>query len=530
MSDGSLNSSNEYDVIVIGSGIGGLTAAAFLSKVEGKRVLVLEKHYIPGGLTHSFSRKKFRWDVGIHYVGRMFKGSIQRAVMDFITDNQLEWKSLPKNYERFIYPDKTVPVSRDVEEFKQVLFSTYPNHVKEIKRYFTLINRGALWFSLNFLAENLPRPLSTLLNLIKRFISVDTHKSTTEYIDEITQNRELTTLLTSQWADYGVSPLEGSFIMHATTVKHFMTGGFVPKGGSEQIVTTIEPVISAKGGAILTRHEVNEIILDGDRVTGVTATHKGEQCTFKAPVVIANCGSYLLYNRLLSNTVSASHTKDVSQMDTSTGAVIVYLGLKDSPEKIGIKGENIWINKTGKTHTLAEISKALMVDKSPLGCYLSFHTKESDSDPVYVSTIIATVDYSYFDKWREQPCMKRDEEYQKLKGELAEALITLADEKLPGLKDLIEYNEVGTPLTLEHFSAKRNGAMYGIKTTPSFFPHKVYPVKSEIKGLYQAGTDVCAPGFVAAMMGGVAAAGSIISPIGMIKLLAKARIASKFKR
>ncbi|HRH63671.1 MAG TPA: NAD(P)-binding protein, partial [Bacteroidia bacterium] len=59
-----------YDAIVIGSGLGGLTTAALMS-MEQKRVLVLERHYVPGGFTHAFKRKNFKWDVGVHYVGQV---------------------------------------------------------------------------------------------------------------------------------------------------------------------------------------------------------------------------------------------------------------------------------------------------------------------------------------------------------------------------------------------------------------------------------------------------------------------------
>lgn len=521
---------NNFDVIIIGSGIGGLTAGAFLSKTEQKKVLVLEKHSISGGLTHTFSRNGFRWDVGVHYVGCMHKGSLQRDIIDYVTDYKLNWKQMVSPFEEFIHPNKTVPVSDSLKEFKEELYKAFPSLKKEINRYFAFINRGALWFRLHFLSKNLPWPLSLILNGIKSLIPINTKKSTMEYLTEITGNDELNVMLTSQWADYGVSPLEGSFIMHATTIKHYMGGGFVPEGGSEKIFKAIEPVVTKNNGAVLTRHEVRKITTDDGTVTGVTALHKGEEIQFNAPVVIANCGAHILYQNLLHSKSSLEKNKLIAKMDPSSSAIIVYLGLNDSHEKIGLHGQNIWINNTGRLHTIDEYSKALIVDKKPLGCFLSFHTVETEKGDNHTATIIATVNYKYFEKWKDQPCMKRDEEYQKLKQEIADALLDLVEEKLPGLKELVAYCEVSTPLTLEHFSAKRMGSMYSFKTDPSFFPQNVFPVKSEVRGLYQAGTDVCAPGFVAAMMGGTAAAGAIISPLGMLGLIVKARLAGKRRR
>jgi phytoene dehydrogenase-like protein len=82
------------DVIVIGSGIGGLTLASLLAQLQHKRVLVLERHFQPGGFTHQFSRGKYHWDVGLHYVGQMEKTSLMRQMFDLVTRSQVEWARL----------------------------------------------------------------------------------------------------------------------------------------------------------------------------------------------------------------------------------------------------------------------------------------------------------------------------------------------------------------------------------------------------------------------------------------------------
>ena len=85
---------DRWDAIVIGSGIGGLTAAALLSKHSGKKVLVLERHYTAGGYTHSFNRPGYSWDVGVHYIGELQNpASPLRAAFDYLTGGQLEWAS-----------------------------------------------------------------------------------------------------------------------------------------------------------------------------------------------------------------------------------------------------------------------------------------------------------------------------------------------------------------------------------------------------------------------------------------------------
>ena len=95
-----------FDAIVIGSGIGGLGAAALLAKAAGQRVLVLERHYSAGGLTHVFHRPGFEWDVGLHYVGQVHEaGSAVRALFEYLTEGRLDWEPMPDVYDRVVIGD-----------------------------------------------------------------------------------------------------------------------------------------------------------------------------------------------------------------------------------------------------------------------------------------------------------------------------------------------------------------------------------------------------------------------------------------
>ena len=93
-----------WDVIIVGSGMGGMSCGAALAK-SGKRVLLLEKHYVPGGFTHMFARKGWHWDAGVHAIGEMQEGDIPRGILDWLTDGQIEMVSLGNPYDRFAFPE-----------------------------------------------------------------------------------------------------------------------------------------------------------------------------------------------------------------------------------------------------------------------------------------------------------------------------------------------------------------------------------------------------------------------------------------
>ncbi len=99
-----------FDLIVIGSGRGGLTVASLMAQLKSWRVLVLERHFRLGGFTHSFTRPGHRaWDVGLHYVGGMHRRDDPR-IFDLITAGAVQRQPMPSPFEKFVYPDFTFDV------------------------------------------------------------------------------------------------------------------------------------------------------------------------------------------------------------------------------------------------------------------------------------------------------------------------------------------------------------------------------------------------------------------------------------
>ena len=128
-----------YDVIMIGSGIGCLSTAAILSK-EGKKVLVLERHYTAGGFTHVFKRRGYEWDVGIHYIGEVQrKNSAIRLLFDYITNSNLKWADMGPVYDRIIIGKKSYDFVKGVKNFRNKLVEYFPDEESSIKNYIDLI-------------------------------------------------------------------------------------------------------------------------------------------------------------------------------------------------------------------------------------------------------------------------------------------------------------------------------------------------------------------------------------------------------
>ena len=125
-----------YDCIVIGSGIGGLTAASLLTRHGSKKVLVLEKHGVAGGFTHVFHRPNYEWDVGVHYIGRVSDPKMDvRAAFDHITNGELQWNQMPNVYDRIFIGSQPFDFPKGTEEFRQQMKSYFPSEVRGIDKY-----------------------------------------------------------------------------------------------------------------------------------------------------------------------------------------------------------------------------------------------------------------------------------------------------------------------------------------------------------------------------------------------------------
>ena len=132
-----------FDAIVIGSGIGGLSAAALLAKYGKRRVLVLERHYAVGGFTHVFRRPGYEWDVGVHYLGDLEPGGFLRSLFDDLSEETLEWADMGPVYDRSVIGEEVFDFPKGKEQLIAALVDRFPGEQAAIEGYFQLVERVA---------------------------------------------------------------------------------------------------------------------------------------------------------------------------------------------------------------------------------------------------------------------------------------------------------------------------------------------------------------------------------------------------
>ncbi|NJM88463.1 MAG: NAD(P)/FAD-dependent oxidoreductase [Hydrococcus sp. RU_2_2] len=513
-----MSNSNQFDAIVIGSGIGGLTVAALLSKLNQKKVLILEQHYVVGGYTHEFARKnKFNWDVGLHYVGEMGKGDLGRKIFDYLSDGNLKWNKMPEPFEQFVYPDFSFGQSCDPTQFKADLIEKFPQEKRGIENYFSDIDILAK-------TQVIPVVLRTAIAFFYPRLRNINRLTIKEYLDRHFQAPQLKALLASIWGTYGLPPAQGSFTIHATIASHFLKGGYYPVGGALEIAKNILPLIEKNGGKALTQKQVTEIIIEDGIAKGVKVqkAHKPDAAIeeYYAPIVISDAGAFNTYTKLIpaDNDLVANYREEIKRFPKGNSALTLFLGLKESPAKLGFKGENHWIY-SAYDHDRAFQKQSAAPDKAIDYCYMSFASLKDTTQTAHTAQILLFVDYEFFSKWQEQNWRHREEEYYRLKEAIAQNILNFVESRYPGFKDLVEYYELSTPLTFAYFDASDRGAIYGIPCVPERVGKKWLSAKTPIENLYLTGMDVVPSGIMGATIGGITTAGAIDGIFGFYKIM-----------
>ena len=503
-------SASEFDVIVIGSGMGGMTAATALSRLDHK-VLLLEQAQNIGGLTHSFSREGFSWDVGLHYCGTFGHDQLAGRILDWLSGGSIDFDSVGTVYDTLHFPgDFDVSVGRPADAYKMELKDHFPDHADEIDAYFEALLAAEEAGHMASAERAIPEPFRSAHRWWnKRAIQQWCGRTTSEVIAEFISDPKLAAILSAQWGTYGGKPDEASFAIHATIIGHYLEGAAYPVGGASSIARGLVPVIEAAGGSVRAGTPVDEILLEAGNAAGVR-TASGE--TFKAPVIVSTIGARETVNRLLPEAIRTQDwAREINTFTPSICHFDLFLGFEGDIAKHGATRSNHWFYESWDTSdaiwSAAEGEPIQMM-------FVSFASlKDSAHDPGpnnrHTADMLVWTDWSTVAEFADGGAEERADDWAALKQNVETRMLAAFKQKFPGLAPLITYHELGTPLATASFTGHEKGGFYGIETSPRRMLSGALNARTPVPGLFLAGQDVVSPGIAGALAGGMMGAAAI---------------------
>ncbi|MEM3587398.1 MAG: NAD(P)/FAD-dependent oxidoreductase [Candidatus Jordarchaeaceae archaeon] len=494
--------SEKYDAIVIGAGLGGLSAAATLAK-NGQNVLLLERHYRPGGYAGSFVRGRFEFEISLHQLSGLNleakSGSFYQSLESLGITKRVEFVRLTNLY-RSVFPDLDITLPAGRENAEGVLVDVFPHESGGIKRFLDRVE--AVNRSLNALGSGVTSEKEK--KEIKE--SVFDYKDATleEVLYKDVKDPKARAVIAQIFAYFGLPPSRVSYLMYAIGWGEYLRyGGAQIRGTSQMLCNAFVDIIQEMGGDVRFNCGAKKILVNGGKVTGVV-TDYGEK--INSDYIISNVSPITTCAELIGiDKCPSSFFKTLNAKELAIGTICVYMGLDISHEELGINEFEIFLN-SGYDYE-ASWEKIMTCLEPDDFSFTVYNAAYPDASPPGTTIVVLTAP-SYAEPWYNVPPSK----YVEIKNRVADGMIKKAEKFAPGIREHIEVIEVATPLTNMRFTGNPGGSIYGWPYSPKESIFYRLSQEGPLRGLYFAGAwTQIGGGFQPCIMSGMMAAQKVIA-------------------
>lgn len=487
-----------WDAIVIGSGLGGLSAAAKLAR-SGLRVLVLEQHVYAGGYAHSFPRKVpgtrivYDFDVALHQTGDLAEGRVMKAWLEEVgVLPRVSLRRFDQAY-RTIGPAHDLMIPADIDAYERLLVREFPDQAPGIRDLFATMRRIDVGKAGGSANETAIAAMELTLQ---------------ELVEQHVRDERILCIFASLWSYLGNVPQHCSAFAYAVVWCSLHIGGcFFVRGGGQALSKAFVSSIEENGGRVLVRTEVEQILTELGHVTGVATKERG---TFRAPIVISNASALTTFHQLLDDqSLCETDAKVADALPLSASIHQAYVGIRGNAAELGLPERSRFVVRR---YDFEEEWAALeRGDYRSQGWLIGNHSVADPGQAPEGRSILLAATMAKGSEW----VALAPQEYAERKNELQEYFVDRIAEAIPDVRDRIEIIETGTPHTMERYSLNPHGAIYGYGFTKESHSILRPQPRTSVPGLFLAGAwTYPAAGFEGAMLSGRNTSQLVLEDIG----------------
>jgi all-trans-retinol 13,14-reductase len=483
---------DRFDVLIIGSGMGGLVCADMLGR-EGYRVCVVEKNKQLGGSLQTYVRDRVIFDSGVHYLGGLDEGQNLYQIFKYIDiiDKLKLQKQNPDAFDKII-------IDNDPVEYPQA--QGYENFIKQLLVYFP-DEEPALRAYCNKLKEVCDKfPLYNLRSSDDFYEKADVLEVDTEaFLASITNNKKLQQVLAGNNSLYAGQADKTPLYVHALILNSYIESSWKCIDGGSQIAKLIAGNIRDKGGVIIRNKAVKKLVEQDGKISHVELQH-GEK--LYADHFISNIHPVKTLEMTDSSVIKNVYRNRLKSLENSVSSFTINVVFKKDSFKYF--SHNVYSFKDGQVWHMADYTQ----QNWPLG-YAVFMTPSSkNTEYADGMTILAYMRYEEVKPWEDtfntvSDEAYRGETYEQFKKRKAEVLLDNVVLKFPGLREQIHSYYTATPLSYRDYIGNDDGSLYGIAKDYKHPLKTFISPRTKLPNLYFTGQNLNLHGILGAAMSGI---------------------------
>ncbi|MEW6553925.1 MAG: FAD-dependent oxidoreductase [Actinomycetota bacterium] len=473
----------DYDVVVIGAGLGGLSSAANLAKA-GKKVLLLERHYVPGGYASSFLRGRFEFEISLHELSGLGDesnpGPLWKLLDAVDVTRRVEFLRIPEFY-RCVLPDVDFVVPIGKENFENAMAEYFPADADGIRDFTEVMFK----FAQEALRANRVG-MKMVMEHQEEFPTLLAYfgKNLQEVMELFIKDERARTVLNVVCGYYCNPPSMLSFMTYALgTVSYLRFGPWHIKGKSQALSQAFVDSIEDMGGDVWLRNGASRILTEGGKVKGVVAKDGTE---ILCPTVVSNANPYATCLELIGRENTPDwYLRRLGAWSGGASTVNLYMGVDCPYQELGLDHhETFYSDGYDVDGNWMNMRAGVSLEPSDIAV-TAYNSVDPDFSPPGTSNLVCTF-IAFAEPWMRL----KPSEYADAKHRVAARALDLAENVAPGLRDHIEVIEVATPLTNIRYSRNVGGSIIGFEETFAGTGLVRMPAAGPLQGLYFSGAWV----------------------------------------